>query len=144
MIEERARVIRVVDDAIYVDTSRKSTCSGCKVSAGCGNALLDNFFAKENQSLRVLPADGIKQGDEVVIGLHEEALLRGSFAVYSTPLLLMLFFSILVSFFFPAIADGWVVLSGLTGLLIGFFWLKIYSGRIQYDVRYQPVVLRKC
>lgn len=144
MIEERARVTRVDDDAIYVDTLRKSTCSGCKASAGCGNALLDSLFTGKNQSMRVLPADGIKQGDEVIIGLREDALLRGSFAVYSVPLLLMLFVSMLASFLFPDVTDGWIVLAGLSGLFAGFFWLKIYSAKIHHDARYQPVVLKKC
>ena len=144
MLEERALVTSVDTSAIYVDTMRKSTCSGCKASAGCGNALLDNIFQKSNRPLRVLPADGIEEGDEVIIGLQEDALLRGSFAVYSIPLLLMLVFSMLVSFFFDGLSDGWIVLSGLAGLMAGFAWLKLYSAGIRNDARYQPVILRKC
>jgi sigma-E factor negative regulatory protein RseC len=144
MIQDRAVVTRVTADAIYVNTLRKSTCSGCKASAGCGNALLENLFAGRNQSVRVLPAVGIQQGDEVIIGMHEGALLRGSFAVYSVPLLLMLVASTLVSLFIPSVTDGWVALAGLTGLLTGFAWLNIFSNKIHDDKRYQPVLIKKC
>jgi sigma-E factor negative regulatory protein RseC len=144
MIEDRAVVTRVTADAIYVDTSRKSTCSGCKASAGCGNALLDKLFSSRNQSIRVLPADGIEQGDEVIIGMHEGALLRGSFAVYSVPLLLMMAASVLTTLIMPSAADGWVILAGFAGLLAGFFWLNIFSKKIHNDKRYQPVLIKKC
>lgn len=144
MIEDRAVVTRVTADAIYVNTTRKSTCSGCRASAGCGNALIDNLFAGRNQSIRVLPADGIHQGDEVIIGMHEGALLRGSFAVYSVPLLLMMMTSMSASLFMPSATDGWIVLAALAGLLAGFLWLNVFSKKIHNDKRYQPIVIKKC
>lgn len=143
MIEEHARVARIEADGIFVETLRKSSCSSCKASAACGNALLENLFSGKRQLLRVLPFDGLKQGDEVIIGLHEEALLKGSFMVYSIPLILMLSLAILVSLISPPLADGWVVMAGFAGLLVGFGWLRVFSSNIRYDERYQPVVLRK-
>ncbi len=143
MIEEHARVARVTDDGVYVETQRKNACSSCKASAGCGNALLDSVFAGKSQLLRVLPYAGLKQGDEVIIGLHEDALLKGSFMVYSLPLVFMLVSAVLVTLLLPSAADGWVILAGLAGLLAGFAWLRYYSRSIRFDERYQPVILRK-
>jgi sigma-E factor negative regulatory protein RseC len=143
MIEEHARVARVADDGVYVETLRQSACSSCKASAGCGNALLDNLFSGKRQMLRVLPYAGLKQGDEVVIGLQEDALLKGSFMVYSLPLVFMLVSAVLVALLLPSAADGWVILAGLAGLLAGFVWLRYYSDSIRFDERYQPVILRK-
>lgn len=143
MIEERARVSRVEGDGVYVETLRKSACSSCKMSAGCGNSLLDNLFSGKRHLVRVLPHKGVKQGDEVIIGLPEEALLKGSFLVYTVPILLMIIVAVLVAVLLPTAADGWVVLAGLSGLFAGFAWLRYYTGCIRYDERYQPVIVRK-
>ena len=143
MIEERARVARVERDGIYVETRRQSACSACKLSSACGNSLLDNLFSGKRHLVRVLPVDGIRQGDEVIIGLREDALLKGSFLVYTAPLLSMIALAVLVSLLLPSAADGWVILAGIAGLVGGFAWIASYSKNIRYDDRYQPVVLRK-
>lgn len=143
MIEERARVAKIATDGVYVETMRKSACSSCKASSACGNSLLDNLFAGKRHLVRVLPYEGIKQGDEVVIGLHEDALLKGSFIVYSIPLISMIIAAVLFSLVVPSAADGWIVLVGIAGLAGGFGWVRSYAAKIRYDERYQPVILRK-
>ena len=143
MIEELACVTDVNGDRVYVEASSKSTCSSCSVSSGCGNTLMDRLFPSRSQRIRVISDISVEKGDQVIIGLHEDALLRGSFLVYFLPVTLMIFSSAAVSLLFPGVIDIWVVSSGLAGLMIGFAWIYYQSGKMMYDRRYQPVILRK-
>jgi len=38
--------------------------------------------------------------------------------------------------------EGLTVLLGLTGLAVGFLWVRRFSKQISVDDRYQPVVMR--
>ncbi len=84
-------------------------------------------------------------GDEVVIGLQEHALLRGSMTVYGSPLLLMMLGSLLADYagrqWWGHASDFLDIIFGFAGFLAGLVWLRHYSTRIAQDPRYQPVIL---
>lgn len=146
MIEENARVIAIEGEIAWVETRRKSTCGGCSAKNSCGSSLLERFVGQRNNRLAVSRVADIHEGDEVVLGLDESKLLRGSFAVYMLPLLLMLLMAMLA----PGLVPGqWLgseaasVLGGLSGLGLGLFWLKGYAKRALIDGRFRPVILRR-
>lgn len=148
MIEETAQVVHIDKGEVWVETRRRSTCSGCAAENGCGTAALSKVLGKRRTQLRVL-ADNVPLavGDRVVIGIAEQALVRGSLAVYAVPLLLLL----LGALFGRLGADSglWAggetasLIFGLGGLATGVVWLKRFTRRIQNDPSYQPVVLRR-
>jgi sigma-E factor negative regulatory protein RseC len=86
-------------------------------------------------------------GDEVVIGIEEQALIRGSFALYIMPLLSLFVFGLLGSVLAEQMAmthpDEFSAVFGLLGLLVGFMGVKWYSHSIRADARFQPVLLRR-
>ncbi len=146
MIEETGHIISRDGDYAWVETQRKSACSSCSASKGCGTGALSKFYANRFSRVRALNNIDAAPGEAVVIGLQEEALVRGSLAVYGLPLLSLLLMALLGN----AVAvekgmqepDGLVALFGIAGLLLGFFLVRQFNQKISHDDRYQPVILR--
>lgn len=146
MIEEYARVIEAQGNIAWVETQRKGSCGTCSASAGCGTATLSKVMGRRQARVQALNTVGAGVGEEVVIGIPESALLKGSFAVYAVPLLAML----VAAWIGTAVAgttqefrELLSTLFGLGGLAGGFVWLKGYAGRIGQDTSYRPVILRR-
>ncbi len=147
MLEETAQVIRVEDGTVWVETQRRSTCSSCAAEKGCGTATLSKVLGNRRNVVRVLADMPLRVGDRVVIGIREQALVRGSLAVYAVPVLLLLAGGLLGELGAQAhlweSAEPASLVLGLSGLIAGIYWLRRFSRRIQDDRDYQPVVLRR-
>lgn len=146
MVEEQAVVVAVEQDAAWVETQRKAACDSCAVNKGCGTAVLSKVLGNKRSRLRVLKHDlSLRVGDEVVIGLQEHALLRGSMTVYGAPLLLMMLAALVADYagqqWWGHGSDLMDITFGIAGFVAGLAWLRHYSARIAHDPRYQPVVL---
>lgn len=146
MIEESAQVVASEGDFVWVETRRQSTCGACAANQACGTAVLSKVLGQRRTRVRALNPGGAQVGDQVVVGLDEAALLRGSVAMYAVPLLALLAGSIIGSL----LAKQWLLAGealsiglGLAGLLAGLVWLRGFTRRIRSDSRYQPVVLRR-
>ena len=145
MIEESARVIRVEDGYAWVETQRKSACGSCAANKGCGTSVLAKVLGRRRTYVRVLNPVDAKLGDDVVVGLGEQAFVKGSLAVYTLPLLTLLV-GALVGEWLGGLyqwGDPAAVAGGLLGLAAGFAWLWLFARRIGGDSRYQPVILRR-
>lgn len=141
MIEEPGRVVALEDGAVWVETLRKSTCSSCSASAGCGQGLMDKLGVGRNRGLvRALSDLQLQVGDSVVIGVHEDLLLRGAFLVYLLPLLCL--FAVALFAQWLGLAEPLVILSGLAGLALAWLVLRWRSRRTADDPAFQPVVVR--
>ncbi|VAW78895.1 Sigma factor RpoE regulatory protein RseC [hydrothermal vent metagenome] len=147
MLEETAQVKCIAADEIWVETQRRSACSSCSANKGCGSATLAKVLGKRRTLVRVLSDLPLAVGDRVVIGIREQALVRGSLAVYAVPLMLLLAGAVLGELGAAqglwASAEAASVLLGLSGLMAGLLWLRIFTQRIRHDTNYQPVVLRR-
>jgi len=147
MLEETARVVRIEAGEVWVETQRRSTCSSCAVEKGCGTATLAKVLGRRRTLVRVLTDLPLVVGDQVVIGIHEQALVRGSLAVYAVPLLLLLAGAIIGELGAAqglwASAEAASLLLGAGGLVAGLLWLRHFSRQIHNDAFYQPVVLRR-
>lgn len=139
MIEERAWVIEAGDRYAWVETQPRTACGACPAGQGCG--ILAGAFRQRCTRLRVLTEFPVRAGDEVIIGIAENALLKGSLAVYGVPLAGLLLGAVLGQL---AVGGGEVgaVLLGSGGLAGGFAWLCSFTRKIRTDSRFQPVVLR--
>jgi sigma-E factor negative regulatory protein RseC len=147
MIEENAQVVRVDGEGIWVRTVRRSTCSGCSAQQGCGTAVLSKVLGNRRTLVRVLSDLPLREGEQVVIGISGQALVRGSLAVYAVPLLGLLLGAVLGQAgagqgLWPNVESASLV-CGMGGLAAGLLWLKRFTRRIQSDHHYQPVVLRR-
>lgn len=141
MIEEPGRVVAVESGAVWVETQRKSTCSGCSARNGCGQGLMDKLGVRERRGLiRALSDQHLQLGDSVVIGIREDVLLRGAVLVYLFPLIVLLASSLLASLL--SASEPFVILAGLGGFLISWLVVRARSRRAAGDCALQPVVVR--
>lgn len=147
MIEQDAIVVELEGDAAWVETARQSVCGACAMNKGCGAGVLAKAFGFRSPALRVLNTAHAAVGEQVVLGIDERALVRGSLAAYLAPLLSMLLFALggeaVSNAWAPAGGEAVTVLAGVAGLAAGFLWLRRHSRRIRVDTRYQPVILRR-
>ena len=147
MIEETGQVVDVEGAFAWIESERTSTCGACNVRKGCGTAVLAKVLGQRRVHLRVLNRINARVGDDVVIGISESGLVRGSLAVYAVPLAVLFAGAIagdfLGKYFFPGSSDPVAIAGALAGLAAGLFWLKCFSRRTEKDAAYQPVILRK-
>jgi sigma-E factor negative regulatory protein RseC len=147
MIEEIVKVVSVEDGDVWVETRRQSACSACAAKKGCGTATLAKVMGNRRSRVRVLSDQPLQVGDRVVIGIAEQALVRGSLAVYAVPLVLLLTGAVVGELGAGrGLWDNAELASlalGLGGLAGGLLWLKHFTRKIQNDRNYQPVVLRR-
>lgn len=144
MIEETAHVVDTEGEYAWVETERRSSCGSCSAK-GCGTGALSKILGRRSQRLKVLNPVEAKPGDEVVLGIREQALLKGSVAVYIVPLLAMLGGALLGEGVAPqwqSDAETLSMLFGLFGLAAGFFWLYHYNRGVSADERFMAVILR--
>ncbi|OCX19075.1 transcriptional regulator [Stutzerimonas xanthomarina] len=141
MIEEQGRVIALEPGAVWVETLRKSTCSGCAAKNGCGQGLMDRLGVRERRgTIRALSDLQLQVGDSVVVGIREDVLLRGAFLVYLLPLLMLFAGALLATQL--ALAEPFVILAGLGGFLVAWLFVRKRSQWAASDSALQPVVLR--
>lgn len=141
MIEEQGRVLSVEPGAVWVETVRRSTCGSCQARAGCGQALLSKLGSASRQGfVRVLSEREHDVGDEVVIGIPEQAVVLGSAWVYLVPL---------VGLFVSALAaqglglgEPAIIAASTAGLVLGLGLVRWHSRRHAGDPQYQPRLLR--
>ncbi len=146
MIEETAIVVKCEGKFAWVEAQRQSTCGNCAANKGCGTSVLAKIVGQKVARMRALNQIDAQVGDNVIVGLNEAALLKGSFAVYLFPLLYMLLFAVTGNV--VATQMEWsnelvVILFALAGLIVAGVWLRRFTRRIQDDSVYQPVILRR-
>jgi len=145
MIEEQARVVSVSNKQVSVEIQRQSTCGSCSAKSTCGTSLLDKLFGQRKQRYSVTSEMDLKVGDTIVIGIDENAYLRGSFVVYSLPLILMLLAAIAAESLAGNQSGEFASIIGAAiGFVVGLYVVNRFGRRVQSDSRYQPVVLRRC
>jgi len=147
MIEETGQVVEVQGEFAWIEHERSNTCGSCSVRKGCGTSAIARVLGQRRVRLRVLNHINAHVGDQVVVGIAEQGLLRGSLAVYAMPLL-GLFAGALAGRFlgtslFALQSDGLSIAGAVTGFAAALFWLRRFSRRKQQDASYQPVALRR-
>ena len=147
MIEETGQVVEVRGEFAWVEHERSSTCGSCSVRQGCGTSAIARVLGQRRMRLRVLNRINAHVGDQVVVGIAEQGLLRGSLAVYAMPLL-GLFAGALAGWLlgtsvFGLQSDGLSIAGSVIGFAAALFWLRRFSRRKEQDTGYQPVALRR-
>lgn len=143
MLEEQAKVLAVESDAVWVEADRRAGCERCEAGQGCGGGVLGKLVRRGTSRVRALnEIDNLHAGDQVVIGLDERLLVRGSLMTYLLPLLCMLAAAILAEQVLQA-ADLVVAAAGILGLSIGLIILRAYTLRLMQRGEIQPRVLRR-
>ncbi len=142
MITETGRVLEVEGDWAWVACRRQVECARCAEGRGCGGGVLGKLLGDRLHKVRAATGSvAVEPGDQVVIGLGEDAVMRAAAAVYLVPLLLALAGGVAVA----TLAGGGdlAALAGAVGgLVLGLGWARGYSRRHAADTSLQPVILR--
>ncbi len=145
MIEEVAVVSRVKDFQVSVKSLQTSSCGKCSHNQSCGTSLLDKYLVRRDVEVEAdIP---LTEGDKVLLGVEESALLKGSLLLYIAPLFALFLGASFGNYF----AEWYSFLSAdlfSAGFAFLFFMVCLlvihkiqHSFLMQYFAR--PVVLRK-
>lgn len=141
MIEEAGRVVAVEAGAVWVETLRRSGCGRCDEPGGCGNGALAQRARERIGRVRALSGLPLKVGDEVVVGIPDGTLLRGTLLIYLLPVLSMVLGAAGGAALFPG--DIGTVAGLLAGLVLAFVLIRRLSRQAVRDPAGQPLVIRQ-
>lgn len=147
MIEESGRIVRLDGDYAVVDTERRSSCNSCSVQKGCGSGSLAQLFGTRTHQIRALNRIGAQAGDEVVLGIDETMLVRGSILVYLLPLLGLIAGGLLGQTLSPQLnlsgSELPSILGALAGLGLSFAWLVRRNRHWARQGSFQAEIIRR-
>jgi len=146
VIEERATVVRVQGEDVWVSAERHSTCGQCGARTGCGTSALGDFLARRQLLLRVGNTCDARAGDEVILGIAENAFLTGSLIIYGAPLMLLLVGAATGSSLGEGLrlgGEGASVAGGAIGFVCGLLWARWRSLNPALRARVRPVMLKR-
>jgi len=146
MIEERARVIAVENNQLLLEAETRAACNACAAKQGCGTSVLSKWVGRKFTRFQAPNTVNARVGDEVVVGLAEEAMLKGSVFVYLLPLLAMIGFALLADSLIStdtASRDLLVLVSAVAGFALMLVISRLFLSTGNNKSRLTPVVLRK-
>ena len=145
MIEEHAVVVAVEAGIAEVEIQRRSGCNACSARAACGVSLLDRVLGRRPQRLVLTNKLDAAQGEEIIIGMPEGALLKAALAAYMLPLFALLGGALIGEQLSYTLNGGQALslLGGLSGLVFGLIGTRLYSRRLANDPRWRAVMLRR-
>jgi len=145
MIEQVAHVHAIDQATVWLDTIRLSTCNSCSMKSGCGQRLMNQATDCKRSRIQ-LPVPHkmtLSVGDEVVLGIPQNAFIKASLLTFAMPLATMLLCALLAQWFrFSELAT---VLIAILGLGLGLLLLRLYSqsDAVLNSNQWQPVILRQ-
>jgi sigma-E factor negative regulatory protein RseC len=146
MIEEQVQVIEVVGSQIILQGQTQSACGSCSASKGCGTSVLAKVVGRKFTHFQVENNIDAEVGDTVIVGIAEDALVKGSVVMYIVPILGMLLLALLADFYLLASAgsrDLIIAASGILGLFLGSLASRWFFLQQSNEQAFKPVVLRK-
>ena len=144
MIEESVTVLAVEEAGrAWVEAERRSACDSCSLKSGCGTGVLSRLMRGRRSRVQVIDDIGVRPGEQVVVGIPEGTMVRGSLAMYAVPLLALIAGALLGDALATGASDLAEILGGLAGMALGISWLKRYSERMSRDPDAQPRILRR-
>ncbi len=145
MIEEQAQVVDIKEGRLILQAQTQSSCGGCEVSKGCGTSLLAKVVGRKFTHFQAENNINAKIGDTVVVGIAEDALLKGSVVMYVLPIFSMLIFALLADFLLAdeQYRDLIIAACAVMGMITGALTSKWYFQRQSSAQLFSPVVLRK-
>ena len=144
MIEENALVVAIEGDKVLLQTQRRSACQSCSVKQGCGTSVLAKVVGKRSSQILVNNTLNAKLGDQVRIGINDNALVKGSLLVYALPLIFLLVGGLLGEFlahYFNLNAEWMSIAAGASGFFLAMILIPYGLSRSQLKNDIQPHML---
>ena len=147
MIEETVLVTKIDSGIAWIKLQRQSGCGSCGAKGGCGTQLLSGFFAKRQKELPINNTLDVKVGEQVIVGVDENALVRSALSIYLFPLLSAFLSAVFASFVFSGMAEQsrelFSIIFAAAGFVVSIVVVKIYYRKLHVDAHLNPTMLRK-
>ena len=143
MIEELAVVVKVENHQVWVESGQASGCGGCQQKASCTTNAIGSVLKKKS-----VPVDcdiQLKTGDEVVVAIDENLLLRASLLLYLMPLIALFTGAGIADWMLPdndQYADLWIAGSALLSFLLSLWLINKAQRLLILNYYARPVVIR--
>ena len=144
MIEELAVVVKIENHQVWVESGQSSGCGGCQQKASCTTNAIGSVLKKKS-----VPVDcdiQLKTGDEVVVAIDENLLLRASLLLYLMPLIALFTGAGIADWMLPdndQYADLWIAGSALLSFLLSLWLINKAQRLLILNYYARPVVIRK-
>ncbi|MDM8544937.1 SoxR reducing system RseC family protein [Candidatus Venteria ishoeyi] len=129
---------------IWVETRNAGGCNACGAGDGCGTGAMTRYFSARQSNLKLPNSQAAEVGDQVLIGLPEQAILQASSYLYLYPLLFLflglLAYEGLAYWLEWSVQDGWALLAGFCGLAVGLQYMRRKTNKRNIH-SYQPRLL---
>ncbi|MCK9637591.1 MAG: SoxR reducing system RseC family protein [Methylobacter tundripaludum] len=143
MIEESAIVVKIENHQVWVESGPYSACGGCLKKASCATNAIGSVLKKKS-----VPVDSdiqLKTGDQVMVAIDENLLLRASLLLYLTPLIALFTGAGIADWLLAdnaKSADVWIAGSAVLSFLVSL-WLINKAQSLLIMSYARPVVVRK-
>ncbi|RIX41557.1 MAG: Fis family transcriptional regulator [Rhodocyclales bacterium GT-UBC] len=149
-VEGIARVVRISGQQVWLEPEQTTSCGHCASSASCGvkaneDAAGIGSLASRLQARRFVldgPSSlGLVEGERLVVGVSEKALLKASITAYGLPLFFALVTASVVQSLYGE--DAKTILGMLAGLAIGLLAARLGARRLAARGELAPRFLRR-
>lgn len=137
-MEETGTVVAAREDTLWVEIQARSSCSLCS-SSSCTTSLVAQLFNMKRNQVALENTLGATVGEQVVIGIPDELLVRASVLAYLLPLVVMITAALLGGTL--GAGDGIQSLLALAGLAIGLFLVHRATQSKALQQRFKPQLL---
>ncbi len=144
MIEESAVVVKIDNHQVWVESGANSACGGCQQKASCTTNALGSVLKKKS-----VPVDSdiqLKTGDQVIVAIDENLLLRASLLLYLVPLIALFTGAGIADWLLmdnALYADLWIAGSAVLSFLLSLWIINKAQSLVILNYYARPVVVRK-
>jgi len=144
MIEELAVVVKIENHQVWVVAGPNSACGGCVQKASCTTNAIGSVLKKKS-----VPVDSdiqLKAGDQVMVAIDENLLLRASLLLYLVPLMALFTGAGIADWLLEdsiPYADLWIAGSAVLGFLLALWLINMAQGLLILNYYARPVVVKK-
>lgn len=141
MLTEIAVVVAYEQGIAQVKCQSQSACGSCMAKSVCGNAVLAKLTGERGEHIfQVETITPLNVGQQVEIGLSEQAMLRSAILLYLVPLCSLLLAVIIGGYLFSQEIQTAVFALFCTAL--SFLIVRNISQKWQKNHNYRPILLR--
>ena len=144
MIEELAVVVKIENHQVWVEGGQNSACGGCLQKASCTANAIGSVLKKKS-----VPVDSdiqLKTGDQVMVAIDENLLLRASLLLYLVPLIALFSGAGMADWLLPVdarYADLWTAGSAVLSFIVSLWLINKAQSLLILNYYARPVVVRK-
>jgi sigma-E factor negative regulatory protein RseC len=144
MIEELAVVVKIENRQVWVESGPYGACGGCLQKASCSTNAIGSVLKKKS-----VPVDcdiQLNTGDQVMVAIDENLLLRASLLLYLLPLIALFSGAGMADWLLTdnaLNADLWIAGSAVLSFIASLWLINKAQSLLILNYYARPVVVRK-